>query len=215
MYVVILTKKIFLDYKKDLPLFGINDSLYKSFDDRPNLLTKKEVRVQILSDLELPENGILWDIGAGSGTIGLESLRLRPKLKLFSIDKRFGTKRIILENAKRLGVNPEKIIEKDIRELIQNQLDKSLLIPNRVIIGGCNLETKVEIIKKISKLMKTGDIFVLPIITLEGLKEIWSLFEELEFNAFLTLIHIQKGVSISEGTRFEPQNPIFLIKGKK
>ncbi len=215
LYVVILTKKIFLDYKKDLPLFGINDSLYKSFDDRPNLLTKKEVRVQILSDLELPENGILWDIGAGSGTIGLESLRLRPKLKLFSIDKRFGTKRIILENAKRLGVNPEKIIEKDIRELIQNQLDKSLLIPNRVIIGGCNLETKVEIIKKISKLMKTGDIFVLPIITLEGLKEIWSLFEELEFNAFLTLIHIQKGVSISEGTRFEPQNPIFLIKGKK
>tara|TARA_B100000212_G_scaffold299058_1_gene243579 strand:- start:403 stop:1677 length:1275 start_codon:yes stop_codon:yes gene_type:complete len=215
LYIIILSKKESIKYKKDYPLFGINDSVYKTFKDRPNLLTKKEIRVQILSDLELPEKGIIWDIGSGSGSIGLEAIRLRPKLKLFSIDKRFGTKKLILENSKRLNVSPFKIYESDIHELIKAELNKSLKPPNRVIIGGCKEETKIFIIKNVSQFMKVGDIFVLPIVTLEVLKEIKSIFEELKFQININLIHIQKGVSISEGTRFEPSNPIFLIKGKK
>tara|TARA_B100000963_G_scaffold287452_1_gene256635 strand:+ start:277 stop:1551 length:1275 start_codon:yes stop_codon:yes gene_type:complete len=214
LYIVVLTKKEEYNYEANYPLFGINDSLFKTFNDRPNLLTKKEIRVQILADLELPENGVIWDIGAGCGSIGLEALRLRPKLKLISIDKRFGTKGIISENAKRLGVSPIQIIEKNINELIEFDTDKSLEKPNRVIIGGCKLETKILIIKKISRLMKKGDIFVLPIITFEVLKEIKLLFEELRFQINLKQIHIEKGVTIAEGTRFDPINPIFIIKGK-
>ena len=214
LYIIVLTKKEKFNYEANYPLFGINDSLFKTFNDRPNLLTKKEIRVQILADLELPENGVIWDIGAGCGSIGLEALRLRPKLKLISIDKRFGTKGIISENAKRLGVSPIQIIEKNINELIEFDTDKSLEKPNRVIIGGCKLETKILIIKKISRLMKKGDIFVLPIITFEVLKEIKLLFEELRFQINLKQIHIEKGVTIAEGTRFDPINPIFIIKGK-
>ena len=214
LYIVVLFKKELNLYKNNYPLFGINDSLFKTFNDKPNLLTKKEIRIQILSDLELPEEGIIWDVGAGSGSIGLEALRLRPKLTLFSIDKGFGSKELILENSRRLGVSPRKIFEMDINELIEFEINKSLLVPSRVIIGGCKSETKVLIIKKISKLMKKGDIFVLPIITLEVLHEIKSLFEELKLKTDIKLIHIEKGVTIAEGTRFEPNNPIFILKGK-
>ena len=214
LYVVVLFKKEIFDYNKKLPLFGINDSFFKTFPDRPNLLTKKEVRVQILADLELPENGVIWDIGAGCGSIGLECLRLRPKLKLISVDKRFGTEKIILENAKRLGVSPSLILEKNINELIGIEVNRSLQLPDRVIIGGCKLEQKLFIIKKFSELMKKGDIFVLPIVTLEVLQKIQSLFNELNFQSNLKVIHIEKGVTIAEGTRFEPSNPIFILKGK-
>ena len=86
------TKKIYSN--NNLPLFGIKDSVFKTFDDRPNLLTKREVRVQILADLELPKNGVIWDIGAGCGSIGLEALKLRPNLDLFCIDKRIGAKAV-------------------------------------------------------------------------------------------------------------------------
>jgi len=215
LHIIVLTKKEAFNYIDSYPLFGIDDSLFKTFNDRPNLLTKKEIRIQILADLELPENGVIWDIGAGSGTIGLEALKLRPKLKLYSIDKRFGTKEIISENARRIEVKPEQIQEKDIKEFIETNLSDTSKIPNRVVIGGCNKETKIYIIKKLSNIMMKGDIFVLPLITLEILQEIKSIFIELNFQINITLVQIQKGVSIAEGTRFEPNNPVFIIKAKK
>ena len=215
LYIIILSKKEVFNYKGTYPLFGIDDSLFKTFDDRPNLLTKKEIRIQILADLELPKNGVIWDIGAGSGTIGLEALKLRPELKLYSIDKRFGTKEIISENARRIHVKPEQIHETDIKEFIEKNLSKTFKIPNRVIIGGCNKETKIYIIKKLSHNMVKGDIFVLPLITLEILQEIKSIFKELKYQINITLVQIQKGLSIAEGTRFEPNNPVFIIKAKK
>ncbi len=215
LHIIVLTKKEAFNYKDSYPLFGIDDSLFKTFNDRPNLLTKKEIRIQILADLELPENGVIWDIGAGSGSIGLEALKLRPKLKLYSIDKRFGTKKIISENARRIEVKPEQIQEKDIKEFIETNLNDTSKIPNRVVIGGCNKETKIYIIKKLSNIMMKGDIFVLPLITLEILQEIKSIFIELNFQINITLVQIQKGVSIAEGTRFEPNNPVFIIKAKK
>ena len=63
--------------------------------------------------------------------------------------------------------------------------------------------------------MVKGDIFVLPLITLEILQEIKSIFIELNFQINITLVQIQKGLSIAEGTRFEPNNPVFIIKAKK
>ena len=215
LYIIILLKKEIFNYQANYPLFGINDYLFKTFNDRPNLITKKEIRVQILADLELPENGVIWDIGAGSGTIGLEALKLRPQLKLYSIDKRLGTKEIISENSRRINVKPEQIHEKDIKEFIEINISNPLKFPNRVVIGGCNKETKIFIIKKLSNHMESGDIFVLPIITLEILQEIKSLFIKLEYQLNITLLQIHKGVSISEGTRFEPNNPVFIIKAKK
>ena len=71
--VLVKTKKNYSN-NNNLPLFGISDHIFKTFDDRPNLFTKREVRVQILADLELPKNGVIWDIGAGCGSIGLEAL---------------------------------------------------------------------------------------------------------------------------------------------
>ena len=88
-------------------------------------------------------------------------------------------------------------------------------IPNRVVIGGCNKETKIDIIQKLSNNMVKGDIFVIPLITIEILQEIKSIFIELKYQINITLMQIQKGLSITEGTRFEPNNPVFIIKAKK
>tara|TARA_Y100000589_G_scaffold160903_1_gene152959 strand:+ start:257 stop:1531 length:1275 start_codon:yes stop_codon:yes gene_type:complete len=215
MYIIVLLKKDVCNHKETYPLFGINDSLFKTFDDRPNLLTKKEIRVQILADLELPEDGVIWDIGAGSGTIGLEALKLRPKLKLYSIDKRLGTKAIISENARRINVKPEQIYEKDIKEFIEINMNNNLNSPNRVVIGGCDKETKIFVIRKLSDHIVKGFVFVIPVINLGILQELKSIFKELNYDLSITFIQIYKEVSISEGARLEPNNPIFIIKAKK
>ncbi len=213
LVVLTKTKKIFSN--NDIPLFGINDSVFKTFDDRPNLLTKREVRVQILADLELPKNGVIWDIGAGCGSIGLEALKLRPNLDLLCIDKRIGSKELLLENSKRLGVKPKYIFEADIINTLNRSILNSFEKPNRLIIGGCDKNTKLQIINKLAQGMSIGDIIVIPIIDIQIIKELKKELEDKKFKTNLNLIQTYKSLSISEGIRLEPNNPVFLLRGKK
>jgi len=213
--IVILSKTKKYYSNNNLPLFGTSDHIFKTFDDRPNLFTKREVRVQILADLELPKNGVIWDIGAGCGSIGLESLRLRPNLDLFCIDKRIGSKELILENSKRLGVKPKFIFEEDISNTLNSRNLSSFAKPNRLVIGGCNKKTKVQIINTLGQFMSIGDIIVIPIIDIQTIKELKKELEEKNFKTNLNLIQTYKSLSIVEGIRLEPNNPVFLLKGKK
>ncbi len=213
---IVVLKKTKKNYSNNnLPLFGISDHIFKTFEDRPNLLTKREVRVQILASLELPRNGVIWDIGAGCGSIGLEALKLRPNLDLFCIDKRIGSKELILENSKRLDVKPKFIFEEDINYILNMNNLSSLEKPNRLIIGGCDKRTKLQIINKVARNMDIGDIIVIPIINIQTIKELKEELEDKNFKTNLNLIQTYKSLSIAEGMRLEPNNPIFLLKGEK
>ena len=212
--IVVLIKKK-KNFSNEIPLFGINDNFFKTFEDRPNLLTKREVRIQILADLELPKNGVIWDVGAGCGSIGLEALKLRPNLDLICIDKRIGSKALILENSKRLDVIPKFIFEKDINAIFNAKNFSSFQKPNRLVIGGCDKKTKLLIINKLAQDMKNGDIIILPIIDLQNIDELKKELEDKNFKTNLNLIQTYKSLSIADGMRLEPNNPIFLLKGKK
>jgi len=213
--IVILIKTKENYSNNNLPLFGISDHIFKTFDDRPNLFTKREVRIQILADLELPKNGVIWDIGAGCGSIGLEALRLRPNLDLFCIDKRIGSKALILENSKRLGVKPKFIFEEDINNILNKRNLSSFEKHNRLIIGGCDKKTKLQIINSLAQGMSVGDIIVITLIDIQTIKELKEELEDKNFKTNLNLIQTYKSLSIAEGLRLEPNNPVFLLKGKK
>ena len=178
-------------------------------------MTKREVRIQILADLELPKHGVIWDIGAGCGSIGLEALKLRPNLDLFCIDKRIGSKALILENSKRLSVKPKFIFEEDISHTMNTRNFSSLEKPNRLVIGGCDKKTKLLIINKMGQDMKFGDIIIIPIIDIQTIEELKEELEGKNFKTNLNLIQTYKSLSIAEGMRLEPNNPVFLLKGKK
>ena len=91
----------------------------------------------------------------------------------------------------------------------------SLEKPNRLIIGGCDKKTKLQIINKLAQDMDIGDIIVIPIIDIETIKELKEELEDKNFRTNLNLIQTYKTLSIAEGMRLEPNNPIFLLKGKK
>jgi len=87
--------------------------------------------------------------------------------------------------------------------------------PNRLLIGGCDKATKLQIIDKLSQDMSIGDIIVIPIIDIQTIKELKKELEDKNFKTNLNLIQTYKSLSIAEGMRLEPNNPIFLLKGKK
>ena len=63
--------------------------------------------------------------------------------------------------------------------------------------------------------MSIGDIIVIPIIDIQTIKELKEELEDKSFKTNLNLVQTYKSLSIGEGLRMEPNNPIFLLKGKK
>ena len=62
--------------------------------------------------------------------------------------------------------------------------------------------------------MSIGDIIVIPIIDIQIIKELKEKLENKNFKTNLNLIQTYKSLSIAEGMRLEPNNPVFLLKGK-
>ncbi len=196
-----------------LPFFGIEDGSFMQYEDRPGLMTKREIRVQILADLDLPEEGVIWDICAGVGSIGLEALRLRPKLKLVAIDRRIGCKELIKANAQILNVEPTTIFEAEVLETLSgNQLSKNLLNPDRMILGGGGSK-KLIILEELLKNLKPGGIIVIPLSTIESISEVEKIMKSFDLLVSIKSHQAYRGVSLGEGTRLAPMNPVFIVKG--
>ncbi len=197
---------------EELPLFGISDSVFLQNLDCPGLMTKKEVRVQILAELNLPKQGVIWDIGSGVGSIGLEALRISPSLKLLSIDKRIGSKNIIAENANRLGVNPSSIIENEALNIFkENKISHNLLHPDRVIIGGGGAKLDL-IIEEVLKKINSFCILIIPLISLKSLSKIESILKPKVNKLSISLHQSYRGINIGDDIRLSPLNPVFILK---
>ena len=87
--------------------------------------------------------------------------------------------------------------------------------PNRLVIGGCDKKTKLLIINKFALDMNIGDIIIIPLIDIQTIKELKDELEYKNFKTTINLIQTYKSLSIAEGMRLEPNNPVFLLKGKK
>ena len=213
--VLLIKKEDKATFPMNLPLFGINDGFFLQYPDRPGLMTKREIRIQLLSDLELPKQGVIWDVCAGVGSIGLEALRIRPDLKLFALDKRVGCKELIQRNAKRLSVKPIAISESDaLTTLIEKKIPNELMNPDRVLLGGGGVN-RANILKKIIELLKPKGIVVIPLSTLQGVFELETILKSKNFNLRISQHQAYRGVSLGQGTRLSPMNPVFILKGQK
>ena len=215
LHLVILFKKEKPLLKpKDLPLFGIDDSVFLQNPDCPGLMTKKEIRVQLLAELNLPKKGTIWDIGSGVGSIGLEALRISPNLKLVSVDKRIGSKNIIEQNAKRLGVNPSLIIEDEaLNVLKKNKIEQNLSHPDRVIIGGGGSNSHL-IIEEVLKQVKSGCILLIPLISLKSISKLESILKPKVKKLSISQHQSYRGVNIGDDIRLSPLNPVFILRGE-
>jgi precorrin-6B C5,15-methyltransferase / cobalt-precorrin-6B C5,C15-methyltransferase len=190
-----------------LPLFGLDDGLFLQHDDRPGLMTKREVRVQLLADLELPSAGVLWDVGAGVGSVGLEALRLRPALQVWFLEQRGGSAALIAANAQRLGVQPAGVREGRAPEALAALPD-----PDRVLIGGGGRQ-RVALLTAVLERLRPGGVVVIPLATVEALAELRPLLEAAELRVAVAQHQAWRGAPLADGTRLAPLNPVLVLRG--
>lgn len=109
---------------------GIPDEFFERLPGIP--LTKKEVRLLILSGLRLEEKSVIWDIGAGTGTISIEIGLLCPKTKIIAIERDPDVANLIRKNCEHFAVENVQVIEGNAPDCFNDLTPK----PDRIVIGG-------------------------------------------------------------------------------
>ena len=177
-------------------------------------MTKREVRLQLLADLELPADGVIWDLGAGTGSVGLEALRLRPRLQLLAIERRGGGAALIEANAQRLGVQPAAVLETDALTALTTDLPPALACPDRVLLGGGGRD-RVALLQTLLPRLNQGGIVVIPLATLEALSDLRPVLERAGLTTGISQLQAWRGLPLGDGTRLAPMNPTLILKGTK
>ena len=198
-----------------LPLFGLDDGLWLQHPDRPGLMTKRDVRIQLLADLELPAEGVLWDLGAGVGSIGLEALRLRPQLQLWAVERRGGSAALIQANAERLGVRPAGVLELEaLAACAPGDRPSPLPDPDRVLIGGGG-RGRAALLATVLPRLRPGGVVVIPLATVEALAELRPVLERGQLEVSVSQHQAWRGAPLADGTRLAPLNPVLVLKGRR
>ncbi|MFH1774265.1 MAG: precorrin-6y C5,15-methyltransferase (decarboxylating) subunit CbiE [Methanobacteriota archaeon] len=168
-------------------------------------ITKEEIRVVTLSKARIREDSIIYDIGAGCGTISIEAALLAKAGRVFSIEKNPERVSIIKKNIKKFGVRNIELFEGEAPNAIEN-----LPMADRIIIGGSGGRLK-EILQKCSEKLKDEGIIVINAITIDTLRDSTSILENLNFNLGIT----QVSVSRAEERIMKALNPVFIIDASR
>ncbi|MGI9033437.1 MAG: precorrin-6y C5,15-methyltransferase (decarboxylating) subunit CbiE [Acidimicrobiales bacterium] len=107
--------------------WGLADDDYAH---RQGMITKAEVRAVALGKLALPPSGVLWDVGAGSGSVAVECARLAPALRVLAVERDPDGARRVRENATAHGATVE-LVEGSAPGCLAALPD-----PDRVFVGG-------------------------------------------------------------------------------
>lgn len=209
---------------KMLPLIGLPDSAFYGFPDRPALITKKEIRLLVLGELEPVEGDTIWDIGAGTGSISVELSRLQPKARIYAIEKTAAGATAIEKNVKRLAKAPIKVVQGRAPDILAG-----LPRPDRVFIGGSSGQL-VAILNWLhhqqlfvwqssearSRLAFNQPLrIVCALATAEHLSEAiaWANQDNIapHWTYHLTQVNIARSMPVGSLTRLHPLNPVTLF----
>lgn len=186
-------------------LFGLNDHDYIQRKPEKGLITKQEVRAVSLAKMALKLNSQVWDIGAGSGSVGLEAARLCSAGFVHAIEKNIDDYNNAKANQKALGVLNYNVSHAKAPDLLEQWP-----APDAVFIGGSGGGLK-QIISLAIKRLRVNGCLVINVVTLENLN---SAIEQLHtLNAAWDLCQLQASRSspILDMNRLAAQNPVWII----
>lgn len=189
-----------------LPRFGLPDSSFLSFVDRPGLMTKREIRILVLGELALQDGQTVWDIGAGTGSVSIEIARLCPNSQIYSVEKTAMGAALIDQNSRRFELKNITILQENAPECLDE-----VPAPDRIFIGGSggNLEEILSFCG--DRLLENGTI-VLAVATIEHCAQALNWVKTRGWHHELLQISISRSVPIAALTRFSPLNPVTLLK---
>jgi precorrin-6Y C5,15-methyltransferase (decarboxylating) len=173
------------------------------------LITKREVRLLSLAALQIRPDSVVWDIGAGSGSVAVEAAMLAPRGKVFAIEVDPEGVAICVENAREHGVDNVRVIAGRAPEALLG-----LEAPDAVFVGGSKGNLS-PIVDAALTALKPGGRLVINAITLENVAEGYAALKARGAEPEVTLVQISRGAALAHYQRYEALNPIHILAADK
>jgi len=179
------------------------------FQHEKGLITKPEVRAVTLSKLKLESHHILWDLGAGSGSVSIEASLFVKTGQIVAVEK---NKERILD----IEANKRKFIVSNL-EIVHAELPdglKKIPTPDRIFIGGGG-KNLPELVERSASFMGKGGVMVINTVLLGNVTSVLEKLDQLNFNTDIVQIQVSQGHPMPWNLMLKSQNPVFIISGEK
>jgi len=186
-------------------LFGLADAEFKQRKPDKGLITKREVRAVSLARMQLKADSIVWDIGAGSGSVGLEAARLCRSGYVYAVEKNPADFSIAQENSEQLALHNYQIIHAK----APKGLDKWPQA-DAVFMGGTGGEL-AELIHLCLQRLNANGWLVMNFVTLENLSTALETLKAVNATWDVVQMQASRSQPILHMNRMQAENPVWIV----
>ena len=185
---------------------GLPDSAFEQRRPLKGQITKREVRAISLYSLGLRPGNVVWDIGAGTGSITVESALIAHLGAVFAIERDESSLTLLRHNVDRWGSANIHIVPGEAPGVLDGLTD-----PDSVFVGGSGGRLK-EILTTAGRRLNPGGHIVVNLAALERAQEACHLLKELKFSVEMVMVSAARAKEMDDGaTRLESLNPVFVV----
>ena len=170
-------------------------------------MTKAEVRTLILSRLRPERDSVIWDVGAGTGSVSVECALAAPAGLVCAVERDPEALALLTANAAALGCSHVRPVPGDAPEVLSG-----LPAPDRVFVGGSGGALRAILAAALKENPQVRA--VVSAVTLETLQEAVAAFAALSFaDVDIVQIGVTRTRTVGRYHMMDAQNPVWLISG--
>ena len=169
------------------------------------LITKREVRAVAIAKLALTEASVVWDIGAGSGSVAVECGLICHRGRVFAVEKNAEDVDNIRANIAAFRAHNVAAVHATAPEGLADLPD-----PDAVFVGGTGKQLDALLAACLDRLTPGGRL-VMTLATLDNLAAAMAFFKARELPVEVTQMQVARGAPILDMIRLEALNPVTLL----
>jgi len=173
-------------------------------------MTKSEVRAVTLAKARLLESHVVWDIGAGTGSVTVEAALTVTGGRVCAVEKEIDAIELIHKNIEQFGLGNVLVTRGAAPEALAG-----LPCPDRVIIGGSGGNFR-KIAGHVYEKLPVGGRLVVNAVVLETMVDAVETMKKYDFtDVDITQVSISKAADLGRMHMWKSHNPVFVISGEK
>ncbi|MQF95853.1 MAG: precorrin-6Y C5,15-methyltransferase (decarboxylating) subunit CbiT [SAR202 cluster bacterium] len=189
---------------------GLPDDAFEQRRPVKGQITKREVRAVSLYSLGLCQDSVVWDIGAGTGSVSVEAALISRQGQVYAIERDTDSLPLLEANVSQWGGDNIQIVSGEAPAALRDLPD-----PDSVFVGGSGGNLSEILEYTVSRLTPRGSI-VVNLAVLERTQEAYHLLKKLGLSAELTQVTSARGKEMPDGAvRLESLNPVFVVSARR